>query len=212
MNNVDYNESLEATSNECKYNNASKCHNTVSDGSELVPDILSPEMYSDLSSMSVEKLSIIVQDAQKRIAELETAEQDSLDKHNRLLAEFANYKNRVAREIQFAITIAEKKLLLEFLPVVDNFERCIALVYTNVEDLNSGVTLIYKQLLEALRKVGVEGIEIHVGDTFDAQHSEALTTISRPDLADGVVSTVFERGFMLRDQLLRPARVIVNKQ
>jgi molecular chaperone GrpE len=108
--------------------------------------------------------------------------------------------------------MSEKKLLLEFLPILDNFERCLALEYTNVEDLNSGVTLIYKQLLEALHKVGVEAVEIKIGDQFDAQHSEALTTVDRPDLVDGTIVTVFERGFMLRDQLLRPARVIVNQQ
>ena len=148
--------------------------------------------------------------ARNRIKELEKLEAEAKDKHHRLLADFANHRNRVGRETQLAITLAEKKLLLEMLPVVDSFERCLAATYTSVEDFHNGVGLIHKQFLEALRKTGVEGVELKVGDPFDAQHAEALTTISQPGLADGAVAAVFERGFMLRDLLLRPARVVVN--
>ena len=182
-------------------------YDSVGGGAGLVP-----ECESDLNSLSCEELVGTVCNMSKRITELEATERDLTEKHGRLLADFANYKNRVDREIQFAITMSEKKLLLEFLPVVDNFERCLALSYTNIEDLNGGVALIHKQLLEVLRKVGVEVVDINTGDLFNAQHSEALTTVDRPDLSDGTVATVFERGFMLRDQLLRPARVIVNNR
>jgi len=212
MNNINYDERFETKVNDCENGRTSHCHNVSSDESDLASEVVGSGLDSDLSSMSFERLSDIVRDAHKRIAELEVAEKDNVDKHSRLLADFANYKNRIAREIQFAVTMAEKKLLLEFLPVLDNFERCLALKYASVENLADGVTLIHKQLLEALHKAGVNGIEITIGDPFDAQHSEALTTVNRPDLVDGSVATVFERGFMLRDQLLRPARVIVNKQ
>lgn len=148
--------------------------------------------------------------AMKRIAELEKQEAEHKDKHHRLLADFANHRNRVARETQLAVTLAEKKLLLELLPVVDNFERCLSSKVTSVEDFHSGVELIYRQFQEALRKAGVEGLDVKVGDPFDAMHAEALTTTCQPGLADGAVAAVFERGYVLRDQLLRPARVIVN--
>jgi molecular chaperone GrpE len=148
--------------------------------------------------------------ARQRIAELEKQEAEQKDKHHRLLADFANHRNRVGRETQLAVTLAEKKLLLELLPVVDNFERCLASDYSNVEDFHNGIGLIYKQLLESLRKAGVTAVDVKVGDPFDAMHAEALTTTSQPGLADGAVATVYERGYMLRDSLLRPARVIVN--
>jgi molecular chaperone GrpE len=159
---------------------------------------------------SPEQLEADLFKARTRIAELEKLEAEAKDKHHRLLADFANHRNRVGRETQLAITLAEKKLLLEMLPVVDSFERCLAATYSSVEDFHNGVGLIHKQFLEALRKVGVEGVDLKVGDPFDAQHAEALTTISQPGMADGAVAAVFERGFMLRDLLLRPARVIVN--
>jgi molecular chaperone GrpE len=148
--------------------------------------------------------------ALKRIAELEKQDAEHKDKHHRLLADFANHRNRVARETLLAVTLAEKKLLLELLPVVDNFERCLASNVSSVEDFHSGVELIYRQFQEALRKAGVEGLEVEVGDPFDAMNAEALTTTTEPGLPDGAVAAVFERGYRLRDQLLRPARVIVN--
>jgi len=148
--------------------------------------------------------------ARQRIAELEKQEAEQKDKHHRLLADFANHRNRVGRETQLAVTLAEKKLLLELLPVVDNFERCLASDYSNVEDFHNGIGLIYKQLLESLRKAGVTGLNVKVGDPFDAMHAEALSTLTQPGLPDGAVAVVYERGYMLRDHLLRPARVIVN--
>jgi molecular chaperone GrpE len=148
--------------------------------------------------------------ARNRIAELEKLEAEYHDKHQRLLADFANHRNRVARETQMAVNLAEKKLLLELLPVVDNLERCLASNYGTVEDLHNGITLIYKQFIESLRKLGAEAVSVNVGDPFDATHAEALTTTSQPNLPDGAVAAVYERGYMLRDLLLRPARVIVN--
>jgi len=159
---------------------------------------------------SAEELEDSLFKARNRIAELEKLEAEHQDKHHRLLADFANHRNRVAREIQLAVTLSEKKLLLELLPVVDSFERCLASSYANVEDIHNGIGLIHKQLLEALRKSGVEELDVKVGDPFDAQHAEALTTTSQSDLPDGAVAAIYERGFMLRDHLLRPARVIVN--
>ena len=147
---------------------------------------------------------------QKRIAELEKLVEENTDQYNRLLADFANYKNRVSREIQFAINLSEKKLLLELLPIMDNLERCLASSYANVEEFHNGTTLIQKQLVEAMRKIGVEEIAIKVGDVFDPQHAEALTTLERSDLPDDSVAVIFEKGFMLHDSLLRPAKVVVN--
>jgi molecular chaperone GrpE len=148
--------------------------------------------------------------ARARIAELEKLEAEHKDKHHRLLADFANHRNRVARETDLAVALAEKKLLLELLPVVDSFERCLSSNYSNVEDFHNGIGLIHKQFLEALRKTGVIAVDVKVGDPFDAHLAEALTTTSQPGLADGAVAAVFEPGYTLRDLLLRPARVIVN--
>ena len=212
MNNTNLDEILDSQSNSYSEIENQKHQNATNRMAGHVAELVNFDPESDLSSFSHDELSDLVVKAYRRIVELDALESANSDKHNRLLADFANYKARVSREIQFAVTMSEKRLLLEFLPIVDNLERCLALTYVNIDDLNSGVSLIHKQLLEVLRKVGVEGVEINVGDLFDAQHAEALTTVTVPDLPDGVVANVFERGFMLRDYLLRPARVIVNQK
>ena len=149
-------------------------------------------------------------EARDRIQELEKREAEHLDKHHRLLADFSNYRNRTNRDIQMAVDLSERKLLLEILPVLDNFERCIGSSYQTVEDFRNGVALIQKQFMDALRRLGVEPVVVNVGDPFDALHAEALSTTSDANLADGAVAAVYERGFLLREQLLRAARVVVN--
>ena len=165
---------------------------------------------AESQEVTTEQLKKALIKSRKQIAELEQSNTDSAEKYHRLLADFANHRNRSGREIQMAVTTAERKLLLEFLPVLDSFERCLGSTYKSLEDFQNGIALIHKQFVESLRKTGVEGIDLKVGDPFDAMHAEALTTTRQEDLADGAVAAIYERGFMLRDQLLRPARVIVN--
>ena len=174
---------------------------------------------SDISFLGTEDGDPIIQELQaelkethKRIKVLEKQEAEHQDRHHRLLADFNNYRNRTAREIQMAVDQAERKLMLEFLPVVDNFERCLAINTSSLEDFRNGVALIHKQFLDGLRRLGVEEVPLQVGDPFDAQHAEALTTLQDPNLPDGAVASIFERGFTLRSQLLRAARVVVNHQ
>jgi molecular chaperone GrpE len=168
------------------------------------------EVPAEAAGMSREDLEAELARTRARLEALEKAESDHKDKHHRLMADFTNHRNRVGRETQLAVTLAERKVLLELLPVLDSFERCINATYTSLEDFHAGVVLIHRQMQEALRKSGVEPLALNVGDPFDAQHAEALTTTSQASLPDGSVAAIYERGYYLRDQLLRPARVIVN--
>jgi molecular chaperone GrpE len=145
-----------------------------------------------------------------KIKELLRKETEHNDKHHRLLADFANYRNRTSREIQMAVDLSEKRLLTEILPVMDSFERCLEASYPSLEGFQSGVALIQKQFLDALRRLGVEPVSLKVGDPYDASHAEALTTAREPSIPDGAVVNVYEKGYLLRNALLRPARVVVN--
>ena len=175
------------------------------------PNHKSSRQNDELSALFSEELERTLLEARERIQEMEKREADHLDKHHRLLADFSNYRNRTARDIQMAVDLSERKLLLEILPVLDNFERCIGSNYQSVEDFRSGISLIQKQFLDSLRRMGVEIVKLNVGDPFDALHAEALSTTIDPRLADGAVAAVYERGFLLREQLLRAARVVVNR-
>lgn len=171
---------------------------------------VSLEGDDEVGNLINRELERTLEEARQRILELEKHEQEHMDKHHRLLADFSNYRNRTTREIQMAVDQEVKRMLLEVLPVLDNFERSLESNYPNLEAFQGGVALIQKQFQDVLRKIGVAPAEIRPGDAFDAQHAEALTTMSNPALPDGSVAAVYEKGYLLNGALLRPARVVVN--
>ena len=170
------------------------------------PDLPQPETEGgariDLESALTE--------AERQMEDLLRREAELMDQQRRLAADFNNFRNRTQRDISLSVEQAERKILLEFLPVLDNFDRGMSASYQDVESFRAGVELIRKQFLEGLRRLNVEALPLQVGDPFDALHAEALTTFTDPSLPDGAVAAIYERGFNLRGQLLRPARVVVN--
>jgi molecular chaperone GrpE len=170
--------------------------------------LLDPELPA--STATAEDYERQLSRLQVQVGELESRETDVLDHYRRLKAEYLNYRDRSARDTQVALNQADRKVLTEILPVLDNFERSLGASYPDMESFRIGVELIHKQFVDALRRVGAEPITLEVGDPFDALHSEALTTITNTHLPDGAIAAIYERGYMLRDQLLRPARVVVN--
>ena len=71
-------------------------------------------------------------------------------------------------------------------------------------------TLGFLIIGSALKKLGVEPVVLSLGDPFDAAHAEALTTLQNPALPDHSVAAIYEPGYLLRESLLRPAKVVVN--
>lgn len=151
-------------------------------------------------------------EAEHQMEELLRREAELMDHQRRLAADFNNFRNRAQRDIALAVEQAERKIFLEMLPVLDNFDRSLGATYPDVDDFRSGVELIRKQFLEALRRLNVEQLPLRVGDPFDALHAEALTTYTDPNLPDGSVAAIYEQGFNLKGQLLRAARVVVNRR
>lgn len=145
-------------------------------------------------------------------AELEKvkSERDSLlDRLARAQAEFENARRRAAKEQQeyrdFAIADAIKSLL----PVVDSFERALR-VKSDSNDFRSGVELIYKQLQDSFAKLGVHAIPAQ-GEPFDPHYHEAIEMVETTDAPDHHVIEELQRGYKLKDRLLRPAMVRVAK-
>jgi molecular chaperone GrpE len=159
--------------------------------------------HVDLESAMIE--------AEHQMEEMLRRESELMDQHRRLAADFNNFRNRAQRDVAMAVEQAERKILLEILPVLDNFDRGLGATYQTVDSFQAGMDLVRKQFLEALRRMNVEPLPLQVGDPFDALHAEALTTLSNPELPDGAVAAVYERGFNLKGQLLRAARVVVNR-
>lgn len=129
----------------------------------------------------------------------------------RRAAEFENYRRRIERERSDAYQRARVEVLLEFLPVVDNFERALSSLEDSggdAEALRQGVELIHKQFKDALAKFGLEPVE-SIGHAFDPHLHEAVTIEATDKHKENTVIEEFQRGYKIGDKLLRPAKVKV---
>lgn len=138
------------------------------------------------------------------------AERDSLlDRLARAQAEFENARRRASKEQQDFRDYATVDAVKSLLPVMDSFERALQ-VKSEPRDFRSGVELIYKQLQDALAKLGVNPI-LAKGELFDPHVHEAIEMVETSDAADQEVLEELQRGYKLKDRLLRPAMVKVAK-
>ena len=137
------------------------------------------------------------------------AERDRyLDQMRRIAAEFDNYKKRVAREQESLTRRAGERLILDLLPVLDDLERAVdAFEVHDKEHVAEGVALVHRALSSLLEREGLEEVTPD-GEPFDPHRHEAL--LSQPsDQPEGTVIQVVQKGFVLGDRVLRPARVVV---
>jgi len=140
------------------------------------------------------------------------AERDSLyDRLARQQAEFDNFRKRASREQQEFRQYAVSDALKQFLPVLDSFDRALAVSNDGGEEkLRSGVELVRKQMLDTLARLGVTPIEAE-GSVFDPQIHEAIEMVDTRDAKDNHVISELQRGYRLKDRLLRPAMVRVAR-
>jgi molecular chaperone GrpE len=136
------------------------------------------------------------------------------DRLVRLQADFENHRKRMLREKQETLSYGHENVVKDLLPVVDNLERAIeharASSGGDFEGMLQGVELVRRELLAALAKHGVGTIEAE-GEVFDPNLHEALAQVEDPKVPAGRVARVLQKGYRLRDRLLRPARVLVSK-
>ena len=138
-------------------------------------------------------------------------ERDAL--HDRLLrqaAEFDNFRKRVERERRDLVQTASLDFVQELLPVIDDFERALQIDAPGADSYRQGIEIIYRALMDMLRKRGVTPIDA-VGAPFDPQVHQAVAYEEAPDRRDGEVMEQFTRGYRLGDKLVRAAMVKVAK-
>jgi len=157
--------------------------------------------------------------SEELIAELEAAlqkaQEEAKENYDRLLrtsADFDNYKKRIAKEKADLIRYGNEELIKELLPVIDNLER--ALGHANAEGneagIRSGVEMTLQQFSQILQRFGVTPIAAE-GERFDPTRHEAIMEQATGDHAPGHVVSALEKGYLLNDRLVRPAKVVVAK-
>jgi molecular chaperone GrpE len=143
------------------------------------------------------------------LARAERERDEHLDTLRRVAADFDNYKKRVAREHEELRERAAERLLRDLLPVFDDLERALAAFETaDKEAIADGVALVHRALWTLLEREGVAELD-PAGEAFDPHRHEAL--LSQPsDQPEGTVIEVIQKGFLLGERVLRPARVVVS--
>jgi molecular chaperone GrpE len=154
-----------------------------------------------------------IQDLEKEIEQLKTEKAELNDRFLRLFSEFDNYKKRVSKEKLDLIATASEKVLVSLLPVVDDFERAIAAneKADNIDSIKEGFNLIYNKLLQMMKRFDVEEIQAK-GEEFNTDFHEAVTHFPAQKEEDkGKVIDVTEKGYKLKDKVIRYAKVVVGQ-
>jgi molecular chaperone GrpE len=155
-----------------------------------------------------------VQELEAALAK-KTQEYDATrDQLLRLMADFDNYRKRMTRQSEEARQFAIADLVVALLPGIDNLERAQSAAGEDLAPSSAmiaeGVSMVLRQLKEALGKVGLREVQTQ-GVSFDPTHHEAVDMVSVPASEDGMIVAEVQRGYLLHERLLRPAKVVVGR-
>ena len=139
---------------------------------------------------------------------------ESKDKYLRLYSEFENFRRRTAKERIDLIGSATKDLILDLLPVLDDFERAFKSLEEKSEKESTvakeGLEIIYHKFQKVLDQKGLKKISIKAGDKFDPEIQEAITQTPAGKKLEGKVVDVIENGYSLNDKVVRYAKVVTG--
>ena len=150
---------------------------------------------------------------EKEILDLRSEIEDLKDQYLRKQADMDNYRKRLLREREDAVSYANKQLLLDTIGIIDDFERAIQSSESaeNFDSLHDGVVMIEKQFSDMLqRKWNLTRFEAE-GEDFDPEKHEAVMVEERPGTDTQIVLQVFQQGYMFKDIVLRTAKVKVSQ-
>jgi len=162
-------------------------------------DISPTKLLADIEALQVERDAAQAQAA------------DYLLALQRERAEFQNFRRRTAEERERETGLASDLLIFKVLVLADDFDRAIESRPTSAEGASwaEGVAAIDRKLRVLLESEGVRAIEVTPGVAFDPREHEALISIPGSDFPEGVVVAELQRGYRIRDRILRPARVAI---
>lgn len=178
---------------------------------ELEPFDLSPEEQTIETASAQAELQATISALTQDIESLKAQLEDRNSQYMRIAADFENFRKRTQKEKEEQDQQVKCSTLKELLPVVDNFERARAQIkpQTDAEmNIHKSYQSVYKQLVEALKKIGVSPMRSE-GKEFDPNLHEAVMRESTPDQPEGTVLEELVRGYLLGDRVLRHAMVKV---
>ena len=150
--------------------------------------------------------------ANEKIAVLEAKLEEETNRYLRLQADFDNSRRRSRLDMEAAQTYRAQSLVMDLLPSIDNLERALKIeaVDEQTQSLYTGVEMVYRGIIEALNKEGVEAIEA-VGTEFDPHLHQAVMQEEVEGTESNIVVEEFQKGYKLKDRVIRPAMVKVSQ-
>lgn len=179
----------------------------VADAAEDAADDVRAET-SEGSREGTEEAENGADDPVKRAEKLEAdlAEKDA--QMLRLRADFDNFRRRSAKEREELAAVVTQGILTDMLPLLDNFERALSAEGSDLDSFRAGVSMIYKQMQEALAKNGLEVIDTK-DKKFDPNFHQAVMRVQDPEKEDDTIEQELQKGYMVKGRVIRPSMVQV---
>ena len=184
---------------------------------ELQEEHFKPEetVVSPTPDEAAAKLNEQINSMAQELVKKEEEKKQLTEKVKLAQAELVNYRKRKDEETATMLKYANADLILELIPTIDNFERAIAQAEksenTEIKKFMTGINLIYQGIQNTLTKFGVEVIN-RVGQEYDPNLEQALCTDCVEEQEDEVVLEVLQKGFKLKDRVIRAASVKINQK
>jgi molecular chaperone GrpE len=166
---------------------------------------------SNEDTASQDNASQASNDETAELEKLQTQLKDQEQKALRAQADFDNFRRRTRQEKEEFAKYASKQLIEQLLPVYDNFDRALQTSKDNqdFEALFKGVDMIYRQFSQILDQEGLKPLEV-VGKPFNPEIHQAIMQVESDEYEEGIVVEEVQRGYMLKDKVIRPAMVKVS--
>ncbi|WML59681.1 nucleotide exchange factor GrpE [Neobacillus sp. PS2-9] len=168
--------------------------------------VLNEEQISDETSVDPGEEYV------KQIQVLKDKLEEADNRYLRLQADFDNFRRRTRLDLEASEKYRAQKLITDLLPALDNFERAMQVEADNEQTkaLLQGMDMVYRSLVDALKKEGVEPIEA-VGKEFDPHQHQAVMQGEDENFGSNIVTDEFQKGYLLKDRVIRPSMVKVNQ-
>ena len=178
----------------------------VIDNAEQLQETQEAENISEEADMGGGEIGIL----KKQVENLENILKEKNEEILRRAADLDNYRKRLTKETEDKVRFANQSVVKDFLPVIDNIE--MALQHTEEgTPLREGIELTIKSFKDALSKHGVKEVDAEIGTIFDPAVHEAIMMDNNTEYENNAVTLCVQKGYILNDRVIRPAKVKVNK-
>lgn len=182
-------------------------------------DLVQEDVQAETTTEEVEQTEVqeevelsIEEQYEAKLAELQAKLADEENRHLRLRADFDNMRRRNQLDREASEKYRAQSLLSDLLPVLDNFERALQVETTSEETASiiKGIEMVYRSLIEATEKEGLQVIKAE-GEQFDPTIHQAVMQEQDSEKETGIVLRELQKGYILKDRVLRPTMVSVNE-